>query len=78
MYNASAKDANATIIKRTDLDLPFFVESKGYVFFSNNNKRRLLYAYAGMREGERERISEDLVLVACFFLKNRNGFVFFY
>lgn len=30
LYNASAKDANATIIKRNDLDLEFIIESKGY------------------------------------------------
>ena len=30
IYNASAKDANATVVKRMDLDLEFIVESKGY------------------------------------------------
>lgn len=38
MYNASAKDANATIVKRDQIDVDFFVESKGYVFFTNNEK----------------------------------------
>ena len=32
LYNASAKDANATVIDRTQLDLEFLVESKGYWF----------------------------------------------
>ncbi|MCE3238737.1 MAG: putative Endonuclease [Gammaproteobacteria bacterium] len=35
IYNASAKNANATIVKRKDLDLEFIVESKGYVFYTN-------------------------------------------
>ncbi|MBM2814065.1 MAG: putative Endonuclease [Ignavibacteria bacterium] len=34
IYNASAKDANATIIKREDLDLEFIVESKAYVYYT--------------------------------------------
>jgi len=36
LYNASAKDANALVLKRTDLDLEFIVESKAYVFYTNN------------------------------------------
>lgn len=32
LYNASAKDANATVVKRRDLDLEFIVESKAYHF----------------------------------------------
>lgn len=36
LYNASAKDANATVVERTKLDLEFFVESKGYVFFTHD------------------------------------------
>ena len=32
LYNASAKDANATFVKRTDLDLELIIESKGYYF----------------------------------------------
>jgi hypothetical protein len=35
LYNASAKDANATIVERDKLDLEFIVESKGYVFFTD-------------------------------------------
>jgi len=35
LYNSSAKDANATIVKRCDLDLYIFVESVTYVFFTN-------------------------------------------
>ena len=38
LYNASAKDANATIVKRKDLDLEFIVESKGYSFETLNIK----------------------------------------
>ena len=33
---ASAKDANATIVKRADLDLKFIVESKTYVYYTND------------------------------------------
>ena len=36
LYNSSAKDANATIVKRCDLDLDIFVESVTYVFFTND------------------------------------------
>lgn len=36
LYNSSAKDANATVVKRTDLDLEFMVESKGYAFTTDN------------------------------------------
>ncbi|MEO6831886.1 MAG: N-6 DNA methylase, partial [Chitinophagaceae bacterium] len=36
LYNASAKDANATVIRRADLDLEFIVESKGYAFTTDN------------------------------------------
>lgn len=36
LYNASAKDANATVLKRKDLDLEFIVESKAYVFYTHN------------------------------------------
>ena len=36
LYNASAKDANATVVNRADIDLEFIVESKGYVFFTDN------------------------------------------
>ncbi|MCZ2223900.1 MAG: N-6 DNA methylase [Chitinophagales bacterium] len=38
LFNASAKDANATIVKRKDFDLEFIVESKGYVYYTNNLK----------------------------------------
>lgn len=34
IYNTSAKDANATVIRRSDLDLEFFVDTKAYVFFT--------------------------------------------
>lgn len=36
LYNASAKDANATIVQRENLDLEFFVESVSYVFYTNS------------------------------------------
>lgn len=36
LYNASAKDANATVVKRKDLDLEFIVDHKAYVFYTNN------------------------------------------
>jgi type I restriction-modification system DNA methylase subunit len=34
LYNASAKDANATVVRREDIDLEFIVESVAYVFFT--------------------------------------------
>lgn len=36
LYNASAKDANATVVVREEIDLEFIVESKAYVFYTNN------------------------------------------
>ncbi|MGE0083394.1 MAG: N-6 DNA methylase [Desulfococcaceae bacterium] len=36
LYNTSAKDANATVVKRKDLDLEFFIDSKGYSFVTAN------------------------------------------
>ena len=36
LYNASAKDANATIVKREDYELEFIVESVSYVFYTDN------------------------------------------
>jgi len=38
LYNSSAKDANATVVKRSDFDLEFIVESVTYVFFTFNEK----------------------------------------
>lgn len=38
LYNASAKDANATILERSNLDLEFFVESIGYVLFTDKRE----------------------------------------
>jgi len=34
IYNSSAKDANATVINRNDIDLEFFVDTKAYVYFT--------------------------------------------
>ena len=36
LYSASAKDANAGIAEQGSFDLPFIVESKAYVFYTNN------------------------------------------
>jgi type I restriction-modification system DNA methylase subunit len=36
IYNASAKDANATVIKREELDFEFIVESVAYAYFSRD------------------------------------------
>lgn len=35
LYNASAKDANATVVVRSELDLEFVVESVAYVFYTD-------------------------------------------
>ncbi|MBI2968036.1 MAG: SAM-dependent DNA methyltransferase [Bacteroidetes bacterium] len=37
IYNSSAKNANATVVKRKDFDLEFIVESKGYSFVTNSS-----------------------------------------
>ncbi|MDQ3490150.1 MAG: restriction endonuclease, partial [Acidobacteriota bacterium] len=36
LYNSSAKDANSTIVKRSEIDLEFVVESKAYSFTSHS------------------------------------------
>jgi hypothetical protein len=36
LYNSSAKDANATVVTRTDLDLTFIVESVTYVLYTHD------------------------------------------
>jgi hypothetical protein len=36
LYNSSAKDANATTVKRKDIDLEFFVENKTYCLDTDN------------------------------------------
>ena len=36
LYNSSAKDANATVVKRSDLELDFFIESVAYVFYTRS------------------------------------------
>lgn len=35
LYNSSAKNANATIVNRKDLDFEFIVENTTYVFYTN-------------------------------------------
>lgn len=35
IYTASSKDANATVVKRSEIDLPFIVESKAYWYASD-------------------------------------------
>lgn len=37
IYTASAKDANATVIKRDEIYLDFIAESKTYCYFTNNS-----------------------------------------
>ncbi|MEI6437039.1 MAG: restriction endonuclease, partial [Bacteroidota bacterium] len=36
LYNSSAKDANAVMVRRKDFDLPFIVESKAYWFATDS------------------------------------------
>jgi hypothetical protein len=36
LYNSSAKDANATVVKRSDWDLAFLIESVTYVCYTEN------------------------------------------
>lgn len=38
LYNASAKDANSTVVFRENFDVEFIVESKTYVYYTNNIK----------------------------------------
>lgn len=36
LYNASAKDANATVVDRKNIDIEFIVDTKGYWFGTDN------------------------------------------
>jgi type I restriction-modification system DNA methylase subunit len=45
LYNSSAKDANATVVKRADFDLEFIVESVSY-FFATYNLAEAFYLTA--------------------------------
>jgi hypothetical protein len=36
LYNSSAQDANATVVKRADLDLNFIVDHKAYSFLTSD------------------------------------------
>ncbi len=36
LYNSSAKDANATVVKKSDLDLEFVAESVTYILYTND------------------------------------------
>jgi antitoxin component of RelBE/YafQ-DinJ toxin-antitoxin module len=46
LYNSSAKDANAMIVDRTKIDFEFIVESKAYVFYTDNiNEANYLTAF---------------------------------
>ena len=38
LYNASAKNANSTIVYRTKIDFNFFVDHKTYVFYTNEEE----------------------------------------
>ncbi len=44
LYNASAKDANATVLRRNDLKLQFIVESVTYAYYSDNAKESFYLA----------------------------------
>ncbi|HMN49452.1 MAG TPA: N-6 DNA methylase [Ignavibacteriaceae bacterium] len=46
LYNSSAKDANATIVKRSEIDFEFIVESKTYWYATNNLQE--VYYLAGI------------------------------
>lgn len=36
LYNASAKDANSTVVERRKLDLPFIVDTKAYAYYTDS------------------------------------------
>ncbi len=38
LYTASAKDANATVVERQSIDLPFIVESTTYAYYTDNKE----------------------------------------
>jgi type I restriction-modification system DNA methylase subunit len=58
LYNSSAKDANATIVKRKDIDLEFFVESKAYSF-TTENLNEAYYVSAFLNSGVPNLLMKD-------------------
>jgi len=58
LYNSSAKDANATIIKRESIDLEFIVESKGY-WIGTNNLEEAYYITAILNSGVPNLLMKD-------------------
>jgi hypothetical protein len=58
LYSASAKDANATVVKRSELDLEFIVESKGY-WFATQNIQEAYYVTAFLNSGIPNELMKD-------------------
>lgn len=58
LYTASATNANATVIKRKDFELEFFVESKAY-WYGTNNIQEAYYLTAFLNAQEPNRIIKD-------------------
>jgi hypothetical protein len=58
LYSASAKDANATVVRRADIDLDFIVESKGY-WFSTDNLDEAYYVSAFLNSGIPNELMKD-------------------
>ncbi len=58
LYNSSAKDANATLVKRSDIDLEFIVESKAY-FFATNDLKEAYYLTAILNSSTPNQLMKD-------------------
>jgi len=58
IYNASAKDANATVVDRKSIDLDFIVDTKAYCFYSND-EREAYYLTAILNSTEPNEMMKD-------------------
>ena len=58
LYSASAKDANATVVKRADVDLEFIIESKGY-WFGTENLQEAYYVTAFLNSNTPNELMKD-------------------
>jgi type I restriction-modification system DNA methylase subunit len=58
LYNSSAKDANATVVKRRDIDLQFLAESVTYIFYTQQ-EREAYYLTAIINSSIPNRMMKD-------------------
>ena len=65
IYNKSAKDANATIVKREDIDLDFIVENKAF-YFATDNLNEAYYLAAILNSALPNKMMKDFQTLGLF------------